>query len=86
MTRPRLARKARLRWDERDSAYYLLWPERGMRLNETAAAALELCDGTHTIQEIVQVLAGRFGADRDVVAQDVETFIAQLRSRALVIE
>jgi hypothetical protein len=37
--RPRLAPKVRLRWDRKDARYMLLYPERGLVLNATAAGA-----------------------------------------------
>ena len=38
--RPRLAPKVRLRWDRKDGRYMLLYPERGLVLNATAADGL----------------------------------------------
>src|SRR5947209_5700763 len=55
--RPRLAAKARLRFDKRESKHILLYPERGLLLNDTAAAILQACDGSRTLDEIVEVLA-----------------------------
>jgi Coenzyme PQQ synthesis protein D (PqqD). len=44
-SRPRLASKARLRFDRKSSRYMLLYPERGLVLNPTAADVLQRCDG-----------------------------------------
>ena len=87
--RLRLARKARLRWDERDGCHYLLYPERGLQLSETAAAIVQLCDGTRTLEALIRELAARHAdADGDAarVAADVEAFIDELRQRGLVEE
>ncbi|MGH7437827.1 MAG: pyrroloquinoline quinone biosynthesis protein PqqE, partial [Polyangiaceae bacterium] len=83
--KPRLARKARLRRDRRDGAVVLLGPERGLRLSPTAAATLELCDGTRTVDQIVDALMQRYaGAPRPRVEADVRALLAALRSRVLL--
>ncbi len=85
--RPRLSPKARVRKDPRDGAPVLLSPERGLRLSETAAATLALCDGTRTLDAIIDTLAARYaGADRSRIASDVRALLADLRSRALIDE
>jgi pyrroloquinoline quinone biosynthesis protein E len=82
--RPRLSRKARVRPDPRDGCPVLLSPERGLRLSDTAAAVVALCDGTREPGTIVDELAARYGADRDVVARDVHALLADLHGRALL--
>jgi len=42
----------RVRLDRRDRAPVLLSPERGLRLSETAAEIVELCDGTRAPESI----------------------------------
>jgi coenzyme PQQ biosynthesis protein PqqD len=82
-----LASKARLRWDRRDGAHYLLYPERGLRLNETATAIVQLCDGTRTEEEIAHELAARFAdRDPDAIRSEVGAFLGELRRRALLAE
>ena len=44
-SRPMLAAKARLRWDRQTSRYLLLYPERGLVLNPTAAGWEVAWDG-----------------------------------------
>ena len=60
-SRPSLARKARLRYEEVRQTDLLLLPERVVKLNPTGAAILRLCDGHRTVREIVQELESRFG-------------------------
>jgi coenzyme PQQ biosynthesis protein PqqD len=62
---PRLAAGARLRWDRIDGQYLLLYPERGLALNESAAAILRLCDGSRTIDDIVSELVAMSRRDLD---------------------
>ena len=44
-TRPMLAQKAKLRRDPITGQTLLLYPERGLVLNDSAAAIVRLCDG-----------------------------------------
>jgi len=60
-SRPSLARKARLRYEEVRQTDLLLLPERVVKLNPTGAAILRLCDGRRTVREIVEELESRFG-------------------------
>ena len=54
--RPALVAKARLRYDQVSGGYMLLYPERGLALNPTAAGILKLCDGELTVDAIVERL------------------------------
>ena len=58
--RPRLARKALLRYDPVRATELLLLPERVIKLNSTGAAVLRLCDGHRTVAEIVEQLQSRY--------------------------
>jgi pyrroloquinoline quinone biosynthesis protein E len=82
--KPRLSRKARVQPDPRDGRPVLLSPERGLRLSDTAAAIVALCDGTREVAEIVEELAKRYGGDRERIARDVEELLADLHGRALL--
>jgi PqqA peptide cyclase len=82
--RPRLAKKARLRWDARERSLLLLYPERGLVLNDTAAAIVRMCDGSRTTDEIARAIAEETGDPVETVAPEVTRFLEELRSRALV--
>jgi len=83
--KPLLSSKARVRKDPRDGAPVLLSPERGLRLSETAAATLELCDGTRTLHQIVDELGARYpGGERARIERDVLNLLGDLRGRALI--
>ena len=75
----KLAKKARLKWDERERKFILLYPERGLLLNETAAEIVKMCDGTKTADEIVEAFALR----GDSASAEVSEFLEQLRVRNL---
>ena len=83
-THPKLARRARLRFDERDQKHMILYPERGLVLNASAAAIARLCDGTRTVDEIIGVLASSADAPRERVGADVRSLIARLAEKGLV--
>jgi len=82
--KPKIAGKARLKWDARESKHVLLSPERGLVLNASAARVVELCDGTSTREEIVDALAAAHAGDRATIARDVDDLLAMLRARALL--
>ena len=83
-SRPRLAAKARLRFDRKASRYMLLYPERGLVLNPTAADVLQLCTGERTVQDIIDELARRYGQEAPAVEREVMSFLAALAERGLV--
>lgn len=69
-SKPSLARKARLRYEEVRKTDLLLLPERVVRLNPTGAAILRLCDGQRTVSEISRQLETQFsqvGLENDVL-------------------
>jgi coenzyme PQQ biosynthesis protein PqqD len=83
--RPRLAPKARLREDRVSGGSLLLYPEKGLALNETAAEILRLCTGEVTVAEIIERLAAKYGDEkRDVLAAEVEEFLRSLADRNLL--
>jgi pyrroloquinoline quinone biosynthesis protein D len=83
--RPRLASKARLRFDRHTSRHMLVYPDRGLELNASAAAILELCTGDRTVSEIVDALHARAsGAERSDVQRDVCAFLESMLERRLI--
>ena len=84
MTRPRLVTGARLQYDEVREEHMLLVPEGVVRLNPTAVAVLELCDGERSVDEIVSTLSAQYdGAD---VRDDVQGLVEGLSQRGLVVD
>jgi coenzyme PQQ biosynthesis protein PqqD len=83
--RPRLAPKARLRFDRLTGKSLLLYPERGLALNDTAAEIVRLCTGQATVSEIVEALVAKYGADRrEALAAEVAAFLQSLADRNLL--
>jgi pyrroloquinoline quinone biosynthesis protein D len=84
LTRPRLVTGARLQYDDVREEHMLLIPEGAVRLNPTAAAVLELCDGERSLDEIVDTLSARYqGAD---LRDDVQGLVDGMTQRGLVVD
>jgi len=81
--KPRLAAKARLKWDEIRQKPLLLFPEEVLVLNPTAYEVLALCDGRRTIGEILQSLKKKF--NNDAVDGDVRDLLARLAGKGLLV-
>jgi coenzyme PQQ biosynthesis protein PqqD len=79
--RPRLRRGARLRFDRQTGRYVLLSPERGLRLNESAAQILQQCTGERSVREIVSAL--RYDHPQ-ATPSDVLELLRALERRGLV--
>ncbi|HXE00248.1 MAG TPA: pyrroloquinoline quinone biosynthesis peptide chaperone PqqD [Candidatus Acidoferrum sp.] len=83
--RPRLAAKARLRWDRKDERFMLLYPERGLVLNPTAADVVQLCTGALTVGAIVDQLAAKYAPQpREAVEREVLGFLTRMAERGLI--
>jgi pyrroloquinoline quinone biosynthesis protein D len=78
---PKLWRMARLEFDRVRQRPVLLYPEGAVLLNDTGAAILELCDGQHTVRQIVTILTERYHTD---VSADVTEYLAGMAERELV--
>ena len=84
VNRPRLVDGARLQYDDVREEHLLLVPEGAVRLNETAAQVLELCDGRRSLEEIAAALSERYaGAD---VADDVRELLGGMGEHGLVVD
>ncbi len=83
--RPRLASRARLKFDAVANQEILLFPEAALLLNETGAAIVRLCDGARSLDQIVDHLADKFrGTDRETLRLEAQRFLESIRARGLV--
>jgi coenzyme PQQ biosynthesis protein PqqD len=85
-TRPRIASKARLRYDRKADRYMLLYPEKGLVLNPTAAEIAKLCTGEHSVAAIVAQLAAKYGKEAASIESEVMKFLSALSDRGLLQE
>jgi pyrroloquinoline quinone biosynthesis protein D len=82
-SRPRLA--AGCRWVGEGENRTLVFPEGVLRLQQTARAILERCDGERTFEQIVQELQSAYSAsDPAKIRQDAIAFLERLRQKRLV--
>jgi pyrroloquinoline quinone biosynthesis protein D len=81
-SRPALARKARLRYEQVRQTDLLLLPERVVKLNSTGAAILRLCDGQRSVRQIVQDLESQFG--QTGLESDVLEFLSNVYAQGWV--
>ncbi|MGB9379242.1 pyrroloquinoline quinone biosynthesis peptide chaperone PqqD [Candidatus Binatus sp.] len=83
--RPRLAARARLKFDPVAKQELLLFPEAALALNETGAAIVRLCDGARSINEIVDLLSKNYGnTERKALRREVTDFLDTIRARGLL--
>jgi pyrroloquinoline quinone biosynthesis protein D len=83
-SKPRLADKARLKWDAVREKHLLLFPEGVLVLNKTAHDVLALCDGQRTIAEIVKALAAQYAVDTNAIDADVREILQRLAQKTFV--
>ena len=79
--RPRLARHVRLTFSPTRQRHTLQLPETVVVLNGSGADILELCDGRHTVADIVAELGARY---RSVPDDEVRQFLSRLVTRRCV--
>lgn len=83
--RPRLAPGVRLHHDRTRGAWVLLCPEKVIEAEGPASEILRRCDGTRSVDAIIDELAAVFAADRAVIAQDVKDMLADLVAKRLLV-
>lgn len=71
--RPALNRRFRLQWEAAQQCQVLLYPEGMVRLNGSAGAILQCCDGSRGVDDIVATLERQFG--RDGLRADIEAML-----------
>jgi len=71
---PVFRRGYRMQWEAAQDSHVVLYPEGMAKLNETAAAILELVNGKDSVAAIVATLDARF-PDAGGVGEDVKAFL-----------
>jgi pyrroloquinoline quinone biosynthesis protein D len=82
--RPKLPRGVRLREDETRGGHVLLAPERVVRADPVAVAVLQLCDGTRTLNQLVDELCAAYKGDRTRIDTDVRALLADLAAKRML--
>jgi coenzyme PQQ biosynthesis protein PqqD len=83
--RPRLAPGVRLHFDKTRNAWVLLCPEKVIEAEGPASEILRRCDGTRTLDAIIDELAVVFAADRSVIALDVTEMLTEMAGKGLLV-
>jgi pyrroloquinoline quinone biosynthesis protein D len=78
---PRFGRGVRLHHDQARERWVVMAPERMFVPDETALEVLRLVDGVRDLDTIIDALAAKFDAPRDVIATDVRAMIDDLVAR-----
>jgi pyrroloquinoline quinone biosynthesis protein D len=81
---PSYAPGVRMRHDSVRDAWVVLAPERLFMPDAHAVEVLKLVDGKRSVGAIVDDLAARFAAPRDVIAADVGAMLADLAGRGAI--
>jgi pyrroloquinoline quinone biosynthesis protein D len=83
--RPRLAPGVRLHFDAARGAWVLLAPERVIEMEGPASEILQRCDGSRTVEQIIDELAVVYTAARAEIAGDVTEMLAELAAKRMLV-
>ncbi len=82
---PRFSPGVRLHHDKARDRWVVMAPERMFVPDETALEVLRLVDGARDVDGIIDALAAKFDAPRDVIATDVRAMLDDLVARGAVV-
>lgn len=78
---PRFPRGVRFQFDSVRESWVVQAPERLFVPDEQATEILKLVDGSRTVGAIVDDLAARYAAPRDIIAADVGEMLRDLAAK-----
>ncbi len=81
---PAFNRGFRLRHDQVRDAWVVLAPERLFLLDDPAVEVLKLVDGARSIPAIVDELAVKYDAPRELIAADVQAMLQDLVEKGAI--
>jgi pyrroloquinoline quinone biosynthesis protein D len=85
-SRPMLPRHTKLKFDETRKVWVILAPERVLAPDEIAVEVLQLCDGMRNVGEMIDQLAGKYVAPREMIATDVIAMLQDLADKGFLTE
>ena len=85
-SRPILPRHAKLRFDDTRQRWVILVPERVLAPDEIAVEVLQLCDSTRRVDDVVDLLATKYVADRAAISADVIAMLQNLADKGFLVE
>jgi pyrroloquinoline quinone biosynthesis protein D len=69
-----------------ENLLYRLGSHKAIHLNDTASVIWKLCDGSRTVQEIIDVLKGEYPGSESAVESDVREAIELLVGEGALLE
>ena len=69
---PTINKMFRFQWEKAQDCYVLLYPEGMIQLNGSAGEILAQVNGEHSVQDIIDILQGRFVDAGDISADILE--------------
>ena len=85
-SRPVLPRHAKLKFDETRQRWVILAPERVLAPDEIAVEVLQLCDGIRSVEQMIDLLAEKYTAERAAIAADVIAMLQDLADKGFLNE
>lgn len=86
MSLPKPSRRPEIPWRVIDGEAVVVNPRAGLvyPFNPVATRCWELADGSHSLEAMIDTLAGEFEAPREQIQQDVEAFLRSLQEKGLI--
>src|SRR6266581_9309897 len=85
-SRPILPRHAKLKFDETRRRWVILAAERVLAPDDIAVEVLQLCDGTRSVEAMIDQLAAKYTAERGAIATDVIAMLQGLADKGFLAE
>jgi pyrroloquinoline quinone biosynthesis protein D len=82
--RPCLAKRVRLQIDPISGKPVLLLQEAVVVLNQTGYEILRLCDGTHTVSEIIQDLENQYPVARPILSREICQYLEAISQKGVI--
>ena len=81
---PRLARGTRLQFDKHRDQWIVQAPERLFVLDAIALEILQRCDGVASVTAIVDELAAKYSAPRELILRDVNSMLQDFADKGVM--
>jgi len=81
---PRLARGTRLQFDKHRDQWIVQAPERLFVLDPIALEIVQRCDGVASVGAIVDGLASKFNAPREIILHDVNNLLQDFADKGVM--
>ena len=85
-SRPVLPRHAKLKFDQTRQVWVILAPERVLSPDEISVEVLQLCDGVRDVAAMIDQLAAKYAAPREMISTDVIAMLQDLADKGFLTE